>query len=118
MKPPENQTSKMSSERHEPGIALPAPRLDKVWTVAEAKSRLSEVLRCATEEGPQQIGKQRPHVVVPLATWLAQANQAPRLGPWLVRNVPRGYDDLELPSRSDGDREIPFADSDWSDSGD
>ena len=28
----------------------------RVWTVAEAKARLSEVLRLAEEEGPQRIG--------------------------------------------------------------
>ena len=30
----------------------------RVWTVAEAKARLSEVLRLAEEEGPQRIGTQ------------------------------------------------------------
>ncbi len=28
----------------------------RVWTVAEAKARLSEILRLAEEEGPQRIG--------------------------------------------------------------
>ena len=28
---------------------------DRVWTVAEAKARLSEILRLAEEEGPQRI---------------------------------------------------------------
>ena len=32
----------------------PEPR--RVWTVAEARARLSEVLRLAEEEGPQHIG--------------------------------------------------------------
>lgn len=39
------------SERH------PKPR--RVWTVAEAKARLSEVLRLAEEEGLQHIGARR-----------------------------------------------------------
>ena len=82
---------------------------DTVWTVAEAKSRLSEVLRRATEIGPQQIGTQRPHVVVPLEAWRARAELRLELGAWLVENAPRGVE-IELPSRDDGDREILFAD--------
>ena len=42
---------------------------NRVWTVAEAKARLSEVLRLAEEEGPQRIGARRPFVVVPAAVW-------------------------------------------------
>ena len=32
----------------------------KTWTVAEAKARLSEILRLASEEGPQRIGTKTP----------------------------------------------------------
>ena len=42
---------------------------NRVWTVAEAKARLSEVLRLAEEEGPQRIGARKPFVVVPAAVW-------------------------------------------------
>lgn len=83
--------------------------LEEVWTVAEAKSRLSEVLRRASEVGPQQIGLQRPHVVVPLDQWRARTEPEPNFGAWLVENAPRGCE-IELPSRDDADREIPFAD--------
>lgn len=83
--------------------------LEEVWTVAEAKSRLSEVLRRASEVGPQQIGVQRPHVVVPLDQWRARAGPDRRFGQWLIENAPRGCE-IELPSREDGGREIPFAD--------
>ena len=41
----------------------------RVWTVAEAKAKLSEVLRLAEEEGPQRIGLRRPFVVVPEHVW-------------------------------------------------
>ena len=82
----------------------------EVWTVAAAKSRLSEVLRRASEVGPQQIGVQRPHVVVPLDQWLARVTPERNFGAWLVENAPRGCE-AELPSRDDGDREIPFADA-------
>ena len=44
----------------------------RTWTVAEAKSRLSDILRLAEEEGPQHIGTDRPFVVVPATTWYAQ----------------------------------------------
>jgi len=83
--------------------------LEEVWTVAEAKSRLSEVLRRASEVGPQQIGVRRPCVVVPLDQWRARTEPEPKFGAWLVENAPRGCE-IELPSRDDGDREIPFAD--------
>lgn len=81
---------------------------EDIWTVAEAKSRLSEVLRRASAVGPQQIGVHRPHVVVPLDQWLALARPERKFGEWLVENAPRGCE-IELPSRDDGDREIPFA---------
>ncbi len=85
---------------------------ERVWTVAEARSRLSEVLQRASEMGPQQIGVHRPHIVVPLDQWLARERPETNFGRWLVEKAPRGCE-VELPSREDGDREIPFADQDW-----
>lgn len=41
----------------------------QVWTVKEAEARLSEILRLAEEEGPQQIGRRKTFVVVPAADW-------------------------------------------------
>ena len=63
----------------------------RVWTVAEAKAKLSEVLRLAEEEGPQRIGTRRPFVVVPESVW-QEREGPPRmpLGQWLVENMPRG----------------------------
>jgi len=90
-------------------------RCEGVWTVAEAKSKLSEVLRRSSEEGPQQIGKQRPHVVVPLDEWRSRGPEKPHLGRWLIANAPRGCE-FDIPPRDDGPgreipfREIPFAD--------
>ena len=40
-----------------------------VWTVTEAKARLSELLRRADEEGPQRIGTRRGYMLVPEAAW-------------------------------------------------
>lgn len=86
----------------------PSPPSCRVWTVAEAKARLSEVLRLAEEEGPQRIGVRKPFVVLPEREW--QARETPRkpLGQWLVENLPRGYE-LELPDRAETGRATPFS---------
>ena len=94
----------------------------RVWTVAEAKARLSEVLRLSEEEGPQRIGTRKCYVVVPEDVWQGQNGQAGResaeekssqldkpLGQWLIENMPCGVE-LELPSRKGPDRPIPFVD--------
>jgi len=79
----------------------------RVWTVAEAKTHLSEILRLAEVEGPQTIGTRRPCVVVPADTWYAKTAPRKPLGQWLVENTPRGTD-LEIPSRRGSGRKIPF----------
>ena len=83
----------------------------RVWTVADAKARLSEILRLAEEEGPQRIGTRRPFVVVPERVWEARAPSRPPLGRWLVDNLPRGVN-LDIPDRRESRREIPFRDED------
>ncbi len=80
----------------------------RVWTVAEAKAHLSEILRLAEVEGPQTIGTRRPCVVVPADTWYAKTGPRKPLGQWLVENMPRGME-LEIPDRS-SNRKIPFVD--------
>lgn len=83
----------------------------KVWTVAEAKARLSEILRLAESEGPQRIGMRRSFVIVPEEAWLKREPE-PRvpMGQWLVENL-RGLGPLEIPDRKDDpERPIPFAD--------
>ena len=80
----------------------------RVWTVAEAKARLSEILRLAETEGPQRIGKRSSFVVVPAELWKAKTQPQMPLGQWLVENVPRGVH-LEVPDRS-SNRKIPFVD--------
>ena len=79
-----------------------------MWTVAEAKARLSHILRCAEEEGPQRIGTRKTFVVVPEHVWQERAEPEVHLGRWLVEHMPRGYD-LELPDRR-SERPIPFVD--------
>ena len=85
---------------------MPLSKPSRVWTVAEAKARLSEILRLAEEEGPQRIGARKPFIVVPERLWQSQARPPKPLGQWLIENVPRGTD-LEVPDRS-SNREIPF----------
>ena len=79
----------------------------RVWTVAEAKGRLSEILRLAETEGPQHIGVRRSFVVVPSATWYEKAPPRQPLGKWLIENVPRGLN-LDAPGDRQSAREIPF----------
>ena len=81
---------------------------NRVWTVSEAKARLSEVLRLAAEEGPQRIGTRKPFVVVPARAWEEKARPRKPLGQWLIENVPRGTN-LKVPDRSSR-RPIPFID--------
>jgi len=89
------------------GISKPS----HVWTVAEAKTHLSKILRLAEVEGPQTIGTRRPCVVVPADTWYAKTAPRKPLGQWLIENVPRGTN-LEIPSRNEHHRAIPFSDGD------
>ncbi|MCE2457794.1 MAG: type II toxin-antitoxin system prevent-host-death family antitoxin [Dehalococcoidia bacterium] len=85
----------------------------RVWTVAEAKARLSEILRLSEEEGPQRIGARKSFVVVPARVWDERQPSRPPLGKWLIENMPRGTN-LEIPDRGgESRREISFAD--WDD---
>ena len=87
---------------------MTAPQPGHAWTVAEAKARLSEILRRAETEGPQHIGVRRSFVVVPAATWYEKASPRQPLGKWLIENVPRGLN-LEIPDSRRSARDIPFS---------
>ena len=52
----------------------------RVWTVAEAKAKLSEVLRLAESEGPQRIGTRKPFIVVPAAVMGGEGGARQALG--------------------------------------
>ncbi len=83
---------------------------ERVWTLTEAKVRLSELMRMAESEGPQRIGTQHRYVVVPERTWDEMTRPKKSLGKWLVENMPRGTN-LEIPDRRlDKPRPIPFID--------
>lgn len=85
----------------------------RVWTVAEAKARLSEVLRRSEEEGPQQIGTRKEFVIVPARVWYEKNKPRQPLGQWLIENMPR-LGEVEAPPRhEERERPVPFAD--WTD---
>lgn len=79
----------------------------KTWTITEAKSRLSEVLRLVREEGPQFIGAKKTFVVISKQEWLSLTQPKKPLGLWLTENMPT-IDELELPDRNEPERENPF----------
>lgn len=81
-----------------------------MWTVQEAKAKLSEVLKRARAGEAQIIGAKDPCVVVPLEEYrrLKAFEDEPHLGRWLVRHF-AGLGEIELPPRNE-DRPSPFAD--------
>ena len=94
------------------------PETPRTWTVAEAKAKLSEILRLAEEEGPQWIGLRKSFVVVPEREWQVRTHdlewrrRVPEempMGRWLVENMPRGVD-FEIPRDRTSNRPIPFID--------
>jgi len=84
-----------------------------MWTLEQAKSEFSDLLRRVDAGDPQIINAERPYVIISMADYerLTRARNRPHLGRWLVENAPR-VGDLELPPRSK-DRPVPF--DDWSD---
>jgi prevent-host-death family protein len=68
-----------------------------MWSVQEAKAKLSEVLRRARAGDPQVIGSDHPCVVVS-AEQYARFGEERSLGEFLVDTAPPG-EDLELPTR-------------------
>jgi len=83
------------------------PKPHRVWTVASAKARLSEILRLAEEEGPQHIGTRRTCVVVPADDWYGKSSPRLPMGQWLVDNMPRGAN-LDIPGNRESERKRPF----------
>lgn len=77
-----------------------------VWTIAEAKAKLSELLRSANDN-PQYIGTKKPYVVVPVEQWEKLKAPVEPMGQWLVNNL-KGSGELELPDRNEPDREVSF----------
>jgi prevent-host-death family protein len=81
-----------------------------MWTIQEAKAKLSQVLQRARSGEAQIIGAQEPCVVISLDEYrrLTAIADEPHPGKWLVQHL-AGLGDIELPSREE-DRPSPFAD--------
>jgi prevent-host-death family protein len=79
-----------------------------VWSVQEAKARLSEVMRRARSGEPQVIGTRDPCVLVS-AKQFTTGRPRKHLGRWLIEAAPRGAA-LELPPRASR-RDDPFRES-------
>jgi hypothetical protein len=71
----------------------------KVWSVVDAKAKLSEILRLAREGRPQAIGADDPCMVVS-ASEFERYWRPDHLGKFLIESAPRGIE-FELPSRAD-----------------
>ena len=80
-----------------------------MWTVQDAKSKLSEVLERARKGEAQVIGARDPCVVISMDEYqrLRGREDEPHLGRWLVENAPR-VGDIELPPRTKN-QSNPFA---------
>lgn len=79
----------------------------KIWTIAETKSRLSEILRLA-QDTPQRIGTKNRFVILPEEEWL-RSRKSPELGKFLVKNL-RGAPEISVPDRKQSNRPTPFED--------
>ena len=86
----------------------PAMRIEgDVWSVLEAKAKLSEILRLARAGKPQAIGSHDPCVIISGAEF-EKLRRKPHLGKFLLATAPR-LGEVKIPSRVD-QRGDPFAD--------
>ncbi len=78
----------------------------KIWTITEAKARLSELLRLASDT-PQYIGTKKTYVLVSREKWEEITQPKVSVGCYLV-DAMAGVGELELPKRDEPEREVPF----------
>lgn len=78
----------------------------RIWSVRDAKTRLSEILRRARDGEPQVIGTQDPCVVLSMAAFVDLERKASwvHLGRWLVEHTPKV--EFEAPQRKAGLRHV------------
>jgi antitoxin (DNA-binding transcriptional repressor) of toxin-antitoxin stability system len=95
----ERDTGIVSADKT-PAVVKPALRVDRgIWSVLEAKAKLSEILRLARAGKPQTIDAQDPCVVISGAAFEGLRRRQ-HLGKFLLSSAPR-LDGMELPSRAD-----------------
>lgn len=78
-----------------------------MWSVADAKAQLSEILRKARAGSPQMIGTRHPCMVVSLETYENAIGNAEHDGRWLIDLTRRLGFEMPLPSRNE-DRAEPI----------
>lgn len=78
-----------------------------VWTIAEAKAKLSEILRLAETEGPQCIGVRKSFILIPAKLWQDKESPKKPMGQWLLENMSRAGE-FEIPHNRESKRKIPF----------
>jgi prevent-host-death family protein len=77
-----------------------------MWSIVDAKSQLSEILRRARAGQPQVIGSQNPCVVVSAEAY--ETNFADHDGAWLLKQAARLADDIKLPDRREDRSDTVF----------
>ena len=70
----------------------------QAWTVNDAKTYLSEILRRAQTGEPQRIGTENSCIVISADQWEHLTGWKPRLGQWLISHL-AGTGELNLPDR-------------------
>jgi prevent-host-death family protein len=70
-----------------------------MWSVADAKAQLSELLRRARSGEPQFIGTQEPCVVISLESYREKFESKGHDGSWLIEHASRAEVDIQLPPR-------------------
>jgi len=78
-----------------------------MWSIVDAKSQLSEILRRARAGQPQVIGTQNPCVVVSAEAF--EANFTDHDGAWLVKQAAQMGEGITLPDRREDRADIIFA---------
>jgi prevent-host-death family protein len=69
-----------------------------MWSIVDAKSQLSEILRRARAGQPQVIGTQKPCVIVSVEDY--EANFTDHDGAWLLKHAAQIGTEINLPPRS------------------
>ena len=85
-----------------------------MWSVADAKTHLSEVLRRARAGDPQVIGTRDSCVVISADLYREKIEEARgHDGRWLIAEGAKLGFDVPLPSRSEDRPELDWLDPDW-----
>ena len=79
-----------------------------MWSVADAKAQLSEVLRRARAGEPQFIGTQEPCVVISAQAYKEKFEQKGHDGAWLVARASQVAAEIPLPSRMEDRSAVTF----------